>query len=127
MPLPRTCRLLSIVIPIYNEERILEGAVTELRDQLVHRGTPFEIILAENGSRDRTVEVDAYFDNPGKWMAHCHNLEHAELGIEGHQQPARGRPALLLERVGRAAAIALISSCPDRSSHRPSSSRRGRC
>lgn len=48
---------LSIVIPIYNEERILEGAVTELRDQLVHRGTPFEIILAENGSRDRTVEL----------------------------------------------------------------------
>ncbi len=28
-----------------------------------------------------TVEVDAYFDNPGRWMAHCHNLEHAELGM----------------------------------------------
>jgi FtsP/CotA-like multicopper oxidase with cupredoxin domain len=28
-----------------------------------------------------TVEIDAYFDNPGRWMAHCHNLEHAELGM----------------------------------------------
>ncbi len=28
-----------------------------------------------------TVEVDAYFDNPGRWMAHCHNLEHSELGM----------------------------------------------
>jgi glycosyltransferase involved in cell wall biosynthesis len=48
---------LSIVIPIYNEERILEGAVTELREQLVRRGASFEILLAENGSRDRTVEI----------------------------------------------------------------------
>ncbi len=28
-----------------------------------------------------TVEVLAYFDNPGRWMAHCHILEHAELGM----------------------------------------------
>lgn len=28
-----------------------------------------------------TVEILAYFDNPGRWMAHCHILEHAELGM----------------------------------------------
>lgn len=28
-----------------------------------------------------TVEIEAYFDNPGRWMAHCHILEHAELGM----------------------------------------------
>ena len=28
-----------------------------------------------------TVEVVAYLDNPGMWMAHCHILEHAELGM----------------------------------------------
>ena len=28
-----------------------------------------------------TVEVIAYMDNPGRWMAHCHILEHAELGM----------------------------------------------
>ena len=28
-----------------------------------------------------TVEVTAYMDNPGRWMAHCHILEHAELGM----------------------------------------------
>ncbi|MEQ9495700.1 MAG: multicopper oxidase family protein [Deltaproteobacteria bacterium] len=27
------------------------------------------------------VEIVAYFDNPGRWMAHCHILEHAELGM----------------------------------------------
>lgn len=28
-----------------------------------------------------SLEVIAYMDNPGRWMAHCHNLEHAELGM----------------------------------------------
>lgn len=28
-----------------------------------------------------TVEIVAYFDNPGMWMAHCHILEHAQLGM----------------------------------------------
>ncbi len=27
------------------------------------------------------VEIIAYLDNPGKWMAHCHVLEHSELGM----------------------------------------------
>ena len=31
-----------------------------------------------------TVEVIAYMDNPGSWMAHCHILEHAELGMMSH-------------------------------------------
>lgn len=30
-----------------------------------------------------TVEIEAYFDNPGRWMAHCHILEHAALGMMG--------------------------------------------
>lgn len=30
-----------------------------------------------------TVKVRAYIDNPGRWMAHCHILEHAELGMMG--------------------------------------------
>ena len=28
-----------------------------------------------------TVEIVAHLDNPGRWMAHCHILEHAELGM----------------------------------------------
>ena len=54
----------SIVIPVYNEEGILREAVTELLDGLggvrAQLGAPdltFEVILAENGSRDRTVEL----------------------------------------------------------------------
>jgi glycosyltransferase involved in cell wall biosynthesis len=47
----------SIVIPIYNEEGILHSAVVDLRERLARLGLSYEIILAENGSRDGTVTV----------------------------------------------------------------------
>jgi glycosyltransferase involved in cell wall biosynthesis len=48
---------ISIVIPVYNEEAILHAAVVDLRERLKPMGWSYEIILAENGSRDRTVEI----------------------------------------------------------------------
>ncbi len=48
---------ISIVIPVYNEEAILHAAVVDLRERLAPLGWSYEIILAENGSRDRTVEI----------------------------------------------------------------------
>lgn len=56
---PRAHPRLSVVIPIYNEEGILQAAVVDLREQLLELAWPFEIILAENGSRDGTVTVAA--------------------------------------------------------------------
>ncbi len=47
----------SIVIPVYNEEAIVEQAATELCAGLNARGWDYEIIFAENGSRDRTQEI----------------------------------------------------------------------
>jgi glycosyltransferase involved in cell wall biosynthesis len=50
-------RQISIVIPVYNEEGILHSAVVDLRERLAPLGWSYEIILAENGSRDRTVDI----------------------------------------------------------------------
>lgn len=52
-PTPRV----SIVIPVYNEEGILSAAVVELVDRLRDFPYPYEVILSENGSRDRTVDI----------------------------------------------------------------------
>jgi glycosyltransferase involved in cell wall biosynthesis len=59
--------VLSIVIPIYNEEVILAEAVGELVDGLSEFGLDYEIILAENGSNDSTVALAASLaeDCPG--------------------------------------------------------------
>lgn len=48
---------ISIVIPVYNEEAILRAAVVDLRERLRPLDWSYEIILAENGSRDRTVAL----------------------------------------------------------------------
>jgi len=48
---------ITIVIPVYNEEGILHSAVVDLRERLAPLGWRYEIILAENGSRDRTVTI----------------------------------------------------------------------
>src|SRR5262249_21887682 len=47
----------SIVIPIYNEEGILRGSVLELEEKMRRFGWSYELLLCENGSRDRTVEI----------------------------------------------------------------------
>jgi glycosyltransferase involved in cell wall biosynthesis len=48
---------LSIVIPVYNEEGIVRGSVLELEEKLRRFGWSYELLLCENGSRDRTVEI----------------------------------------------------------------------
>ena len=57
----------TVVIPVYNEEGILRDAVTELlegfeyvKTALRHPEMTFEVILAENGSKDRTAELAAH-------------------------------------------------------------------
>ena len=52
-PTPRV----SIIIPVYNEEAILQTAVVDLIDRLREFDWTYELCLAENGSTDRTVEV----------------------------------------------------------------------
>jgi glycosyltransferase involved in cell wall biosynthesis len=48
---------ISIVIPVYNEEAILHAAIVDIRERLSPLGWSYEIILAENGSKDRTIEI----------------------------------------------------------------------
>lgn len=48
---------LSVVIPVFNEAVIVEPAATDLMRALEARRIDFEIVLAENGSRDRTPEI----------------------------------------------------------------------
>ena len=47
----------TIVIPVYNEEAILREALGELRAGLEQFPWSYEIIVAENGSSDSTVEL----------------------------------------------------------------------
>jgi len=56
----------SVVIPVYNEEGILREAVEGLAVELDANGWDWELILAENGSRDATVTLGQHLaaENP---------------------------------------------------------------
>jgi glycosyltransferase involved in cell wall biosynthesis len=47
----------SIVIPVYNEEGILHSSVVDLVSRLDDLKWSYEILLAENGSKDRTIAI----------------------------------------------------------------------
>jgi glycosyltransferase involved in cell wall biosynthesis len=55
--MPGTDPRISIVIPIYNEQGILHASIVDLRERLQPFGWSYEIILAENGSKDETVRI----------------------------------------------------------------------
>ena len=48
---------ISVVVPLYNEERNLRVFFTELKNALVEYGKPFEIIFVNDGSTDNSQDV----------------------------------------------------------------------
>jgi glycosyltransferase involved in cell wall biosynthesis len=70
----------SIVIPVYNEESILEASVRELRGRLTALPFTFEILIAENGSRDRTVEIGRRLEGEAPGEIQLHSLGEPNYG-----------------------------------------------
>ena len=46
---------MSVVVPAYNEESTILGTLTALRERLDEDGRPYEILVVDNASTDRTV------------------------------------------------------------------------
>ena len=47
----------TVVIPVYNEAKIVRGALEELARRLDTLGWDYELLLTENGSRDGTQQI----------------------------------------------------------------------
>lgn len=60
--------MISIVIPVFNEEKILKESVAKLSDWLALRPTPFEVIVVDNGSTDRTREIASELESFYSWF-----------------------------------------------------------
>jgi glycosyltransferase involved in cell wall biosynthesis len=48
---------ISLIIPILNEEKRLKKGITRILDCCIQEGWDFEIIIVEDGSTDRSVEI----------------------------------------------------------------------
>ncbi len=57
--------VLSLVIPAFDEERRLGAGLRQAVDYLQRRGEPFEILVVDDGSRDRTCQVAEGFAGEG--------------------------------------------------------------
>lgn len=66
---------LSVILPAYNEEALLDGCVRRLHAALAALGVRAEIVIVNDGSRDRTAEIaDALArDLPGVAAVHQAN------------------------------------------------------
>jgi glycosyltransferase involved in cell wall biosynthesis len=83
---------LTVVIPVYNEERILASACRELMAALDGRGWDYEILLTENGSRDRTVAILEELAALHPRLRHLHSPEpNYGLALRRGILAARGR------------------------------------
>ena len=60
--------MISIVIPVFNEEEILKTSIEKIYDWLVLRPTSFEVIVVDNGSTDRTGEVARKLEATYPWF-----------------------------------------------------------
>lgn len=54
---------LSIIIPVYNEEKRLESTVRAVDAELGKMGKDYEIIIAEDGSSDQTLSIAKRLEN----------------------------------------------------------------
>ena len=48
---------LSVVLPVYNEEESIPQLISEIHDALRPCGFTYEIVLVDDGSRDRSFEL----------------------------------------------------------------------
>lgn len=57
---------LSVVIPVFNEEDSIQPLITRVRDALANFPSPWELILVDDGSTDRTLaNARMALSNPG--------------------------------------------------------------
>ncbi len=107
-----TAPALSVVIPVYNEEDVLQALFDRLYPALDALGEPYEIIFVNDGSRDRSAQllrravpprpdvtrVILFNGNFGQHMAIMAGFEHVRGAHRDHPrrrpaEPARGDPA----------------------------------
>ena len=63
---------LSVVLPAFNEEVLLAGTARSLCDTLAALGLTYELILVNDGSRDRTGEIADELARAHPTIAVCH-------------------------------------------------------
>ena len=94
----RTRPDVTILIPIYNEEAILEESVRDIIQGADPLDISYELVLCENGSKDRTVEIGERLceELPQLRLLRCPLPDYGEALIMGIRE-ARGTNIVCFE------------------------------
>jgi len=91
--------VLSIVIPLLNEEAVLEETYCRLKEQLDRLGESYEIIFVDDGSTDRSraiLAAKALTDPAVRVVVLSRNFGH-EMATTAGLQHARGQAAIVMD------------------------------
>ncbi|HIA99990.1 MAG TPA: glycosyltransferase, partial [Gemmatimonadetes bacterium] len=50
-------KLISVIIPAYNEEKVIYNSLTAIENQLLSMKRPFEILVVNDTSTDSTLKI----------------------------------------------------------------------
>lgn len=81
---------LSIILPVYNEEKRLESTVRAVDAELGKMGKDYEIIIAEDGSSDNTLQIAKRLENGRIRVAHSGARLGKGKAIQNASLSARG-------------------------------------
>ena len=84
----------TVVIPVYNEEGILRSSIVDLVQRLDALERSYEIVLAENGSTDRTLAV------AGELSRRFPQLSYFSTGEPGHGNYGKALRRAILDARG---------------------------
>ena len=90
---------ISIVVPCYNEEEVLPQTLARLRASAVATGLDYEIVLVDDGSRDRTwaiVAEEARRDPRVRGVRLSRNFVH-QMALTAGLERARGADVLIID------------------------------
>jgi dolichol-phosphate mannosyltransferase len=91
--------LLSLVIPVYNEQATLEALFSTLRERLAALGVTYEVVLVDDGSRDLTHEMIADITQRDARFRSIHfsrNFGH-QAAVTAGLHFARGRAVVVMD------------------------------
>jgi dolichyl-phosphate beta-glucosyltransferase len=86
---------LSVVIPAYNEEGRLAPGLRQALDYLARRGTPYELLVVDDGSRDATSRVAADFAAEGVRVLRHERNRGKGAAVRTGLLASRGREVLI--------------------------------
>ena len=83
--------LVSIIIPAYNEEVRLPRSLCQIVEFVQQQPEPMEVIIVENGSRDRTTEIAEDFAAQYPFVHVLHSAKGKGEAVRAGMMVGRGR------------------------------------